>query len=84
MQHEYSVVLHKLKKSPRKPEYIKDKKIFWTMQKNNDAREIIINAFKDKIIPLYYEEGHLKVKMRSDMKMVLLIMKILIETKMMN
>ena len=58
MQHEYSVVLHKLKKSPRKPEYIKDKKIFWTMQKNNDAREIIINAFKNKIIPLYYEDDH--------------------------
>ena len=63
MEGKFNVVLDALNKySPKTPEYIRDEislldiaEIFY------DGREIIINAFKDKIFPCY-KESHFEDK----------------------
>ena len=53
----FNAVLNALKKySPKNPEYIKEKINFLDNVKNfYDGRNMIINAFKDKIFPFYHE-----------------------------
>ena len=56
-QAEFNVVLNALKKySPKKSEYIKEKMDLLDNVKNFSCeRDMIINAFNDKIFPLYHE-----------------------------
>ena len=76
---EFNVVLTALEKYKRRNSEYKNKKLklLENVKRFYDGREMIINAFKNKIFPLYHEENMFEDKGEDDIKdeMVLLIIK---------
>ena len=54
---------------PQKSEYIKERKnLLVNVEKIIDGREIMINASKNKIFPLNYEENYFEDEEKDDIK----------------
>ena len=68
IQDEYEAQFNALKKyRPRTPDYVKERKqLLNNAKKNYDGREMIINAFKDKVFPLNPEESFPEYKDRDE------------------
>ena len=65
VQHEFDTALTAFKKknNPKNPEYIKEKVNFLdSAKKFCDGRDMIINAFQDKIYKIYHEENMFEVE----------------------
>ena len=79
----FNALLGALKKySSKISGYIKEKiNLLGNVEKFYDGRYIIINECKNKIIPLNYYESHLEdeITLMSEIKMILLITKSLID-----
>ena len=67
---EFNVVLTAIEKyKPRDSEYKNKKlKLLENVKRFYDGREMIINAFKNKIFPLYHEENMFDDKDEDDIK----------------
>ena len=83
MKQVFNALLGALKKySSKISGYIKEKiNLLGNVEKFYDGREIIINECKNKIIPLNCDECHLEdeITLMSEIKMILLITKSLID-----